>query len=370
MTTTEKEAWVTALTEAVKSARPHASAGPMGLYNEHLRAMLSDDASGALIPALAELMPALLAHPPAALSRSRLHVIVKYKADGRRKPRAIAVGEPFMRLLERACLVRYSEPLAIAAPRSAAGIRDGALQAGVALQNARAHGKVIASLDARRAYDAVAHAAILEALADAKVPPLLHKFVRQTLDHRQYALAGELITPPAGRGTAQGTCLGPALFALVAERAARAAERASPDTRAITYLDNLFIVGTAPEAVAAAVDAAVAQWRADGLDRGDAFAINGTVPGLPHADDESTILGVSITGEAGPRFAAARRLAGLAHGLDKLSELLVVRSCAAARVVCTTSGRGSQRTICASSTRRSSHSSPTRSISRSRTVRS
>lgn len=105
-----------------------------------------------------------------------------------------------------------------AAPHSAAHMLDGALMTGAVMQGCTARGDCIVSLDARRAYDAEAHNAVLEALRDTEIPLAAQRFVAGMLGQRDYAMGGQRIRPPVGRGIPQGAVLGPVLFALVAER--------------------------------------------------------------------------------------------------------------------------------------------------------
>ena len=158
----EKKEWVAALLAAARSFKPRSAPGPSGLTGDLLQAMLAEDAG--LVGVLAELIPHILVAPPAALSRSRLAVIVKHKPDGRRKARAVACGECVMRLIERAVVQRWGARLRESARHSTAHMRDGALRTAVVMQNIIAHGQPMASLDAKRAFDAVAHTAVRAAL--------------------------------------------------------------------------------------------------------------------------------------------------------------------------------------------------------------
>ena len=212
----EKKEWVAALLAAARSFKPRSAPGPSGLTGDLLQAMLAEDA-GLVVGVLAELIPHILVAPPAALSCSRLAVIVKHKPDGRRKARAVACGECVMRLIERAVVQRWGARLRESARHSTAHMRDGALRTAVVMQNIIAHGQPMASLDAKRAFDAVAHTAVRAALGAT-----------------------------VWRATAQGTALGPYLFSIVCERAARAAAGAGAGVRVVQYLDNLYI--SAPDA--------------------------------------------------------------------------------------------------------------------------
>ena len=238
-----------------------------------------------------------------------------------------------MRLLERACLQRWGPLLKTAAAHSSAHLRDGALRTAAVVQNDIARGRPFASVDASRAFDAVTHVAIHAALVDAGVPAEFTGFVMASLRQREYSVSGERLVPPAGRGTAQGTALGPYLFSITVERAVRAAMEAAPHARVISYLDNLYIAAESEEELAAAVEAATAQWATDGLARGDSFTANADVPGIARADGKARLLGVAIHASAEERFNRARKLARLAKQLSPLAELLVVRDCAAAQVV-------------------------------------
>ena len=278
-------------------------------------------------------MPHLLRETPRALARARLAVLVSTKASGRRKARAIACGEALLRLMERAVMIRWGQRLHEAAEHSAAHLKDGALRAAAVIQGCVERGMVVASLDASRAFDSVAHTAVLAALKAAGLPAEFVRFVMDTLEAREYAVAGTRIVPPRGRGTAQGTALGPSLFALTCERAAAAAERAVPGALIITYLDNVYVAAWKREDVERAVKEVVEQWERDGLRRGECFAVNAQVEGLPAAGADARLLGVGLDGHAPERYARARALAQKASKLSALAELIVIRDCAVAEVV-------------------------------------
>lgn len=326
----EEKEWRKALLSALKATKPKAAPGPSGVSGDFLKDMIT--AKPDIIDLLALLVPHLLVAPPPALSRSRITVIVKVK-NKRRKTRAVACGEALARLLERACLQRWGSQLKAAAPHSSAHLSDGALRTAVIMQNAIARGALVASVDAKRAFDAVAHAAIDAGLRRAKVPDAFRTFVMHTLADRQYSVAGRLLVPPTGRGTAQGTALGPYLFSLVCDEAARLAHAAAPGSLVIAYLDNLYIRAHTAAELQQAVDAATAQWAQDGMTRGDSFSANVDIKGIPRADDTARLLGIAIHGTAEDRFARARTLAELAKRLSPLAELVVTRDCAATQVV-------------------------------------
>ena len=330
-TAEDRKDWCKALLAALRATKPRGAPGPSGFTGDLLRDIFGEEVE--LVAVFAELVPHLLRAPPPALSRSRLVVIIKKKACGRRKARAIACGESVMRLLERACLQRWGPLLKTAAAHSSAHLRDGALRTSAVVQNDIARGRPFASVDASRAFDAVTHVAIHAALVDAGVPAEFTGFVMASLRQREYSVSGERLVPPAGRGTAQGTALGPYLFSITVERAVRAAMEAAPHARVISYLDNLYITAETEEELAAAVEAATAQWATDGLARGDSFTANADVPGIARADGKARLLGVAIHASAEERFDRARKLARLAKQLSPLAELLVVRDCAAAQVV-------------------------------------
>jgi len=331
----ELDEWSAALKKALLKTKRRSAAGPTGLPGDFLRrALLQGEGSAELLRAFAELMPHLLDSTPEWLTRSRLAVILRTKSDGRVKARAVACGEAILRLLERTAEARWGEDLLAHAAHSAAKLKDGALQAAAVLQGIAARGLPILSVDARRAYDAVSHEAILEALRESGAPPLFVRFVATTLASREYSVGGELVRPPAGRGTAQGTALGPLLFQLVNERAARIAQQAAPGALVVTYLDNLYAAarGAGTLDATAVYDAVRAQWQRDGMTMGEAFTVNCEVPDVPRADANSRILGLGVTGDPAERFDKARKLAKAASAINPLAELIVVRECAAAQV--------------------------------------
>ena len=330
----EQAEWVGAFKAANVRTRADTAPGPTGLPPGFLKRLLMSEPEAVAL--LAKLMPTLLASPPEFLIRSRLASIAKVKADGSRKVRAIACGEALMRLVERAVLARWGPAMLAAAPGSAAHLRDGALLTGAVCQLYAARGRAVVSMDAKRAYDSVSHAAIEEALREAGLPDELVGFILRCLQQRQYAIAGERILPPRGRGIPQGTALGPVLFALVAQRAVRAVERAAPGIHAVTYLDNLYLAdseGWGQEALEAAVKAAREQWARDGLVVGDAWTLNCQIPGIPAADDRARVLGVAPHGAALERYERARKLARAAGQMCGLAELIVLRESAANQVV-------------------------------------
>ena len=327
----ERAAWGKALAEALRRGKPRCAPGPSGLTMDLLRQIVRDKPH--ILGVLAELMPHLLRETPRALARARLAVLVSTKASGRRKARAIACGEALLRLMERAVMIRWGQRLHEAAEHSAAHLKDGALRAAAVIQGCVERGMVVASLDASRAFDSVAHTAVLAALKAAGLPAEFVRFVMDTLEAREYAVAGTRIVPPRGRGTAQGTALGPSLFALTCERAAAAAERAVPGALIITYLDNVYVAAWKREDVERAVKEVVEQWERDGLRRGECFAVNAQVEGLPAAGADARLLGVGLDGHAPERYARARALAQKASKLSALAELIVIRDCAVAEVV-------------------------------------
>ena len=114
----------------------------------------------------------------------------------------------------------------------------------------------------------------------------------------------------------QGTALGPRLYALVAERAAAAAERAAP-CKAVTYLDNLDTIVDDATACGAATVACPTRSCQESPTRATAS----TRPGHRHPGPRPRTLC--------PR---ARTQAAKARQLCPLAELRIVRDSAAAAV--------------------------------------
>lgn len=321
----EWKAWVEALKKAEQATPGRAAAGPTGLPPGFLKRAFAEDPH--LLGLFATVMPVLLEHTPRWLSRSRLVALVKTKADGRRKVRSVACGEAVARLVERACKARWGKDLQEAAEHSVAGLKDGALAAAAILQGCIAERRCVLSLDAARAYDAVSHDAIMEALEAAGADEKLLRFVAATLRDREYSVGGERLVPPEGRGMAQGIVFGPLQFQLVAERAAKEGQRAAPRALVITYLDNIYVVADSAEELQAARLAIVAQWAKDGMVPGDAFTVNCALPGMQPAKDNDRILGLGVTGTALERYTRARALAEKVKELGALAELDILKSC-------------------------------------------
>jgi hypothetical protein len=326
----EAREWVRAIQQAAKRTRGDAAPGPTGLPHSFIKRIVSEDPAATGM--LAQLMPHLLQQLPEFLCRMRLATLAKTKRNGQRKLRTIACGEALLRLVERAVITRYSAQMLAASPHSAAHLRDGALTCGAVLQGRVARGESVVSLDAARAYDTVKHEAILAELAAAGVPGQVRRFVALLLQQRDYASGGVRLTPPSGRGIPQGTALGPILFALVAERAARAAAAVAPQTLVITYLDNLFLAGNGADLVGA-IAAATDQWADDGLTRGECFTINCDIEGIAAGGEEARFLGIAPGGFAPERLASARHIAQLATALGGQAELIVLRDSVAAQAV-------------------------------------
>jgi hypothetical protein len=269
------------------------------------------------------------------MARSRLVVLSRRKPDGTTKERAVACGEALTRLLERAVLARWGEALHRGAAHATVHERDGALVTGAVMQGLAARGQPLISTDARRAYDVVTHAAIVEAVSSTEAPAELAGYLAASLQQREYSIGGQRIVPPAGRGTAQGTALGPAVFSLVAERAAVAVQQIAPWALAVTYIDNLFITAAEERAgqLEAALAAAHAQWNKDGMAAGETWTLNCYIEGIHQASRCARVLGVSPAGDAPERFARARAVAERAKTLGALAELTLLREVACAQVV-------------------------------------
>ncbi len=321
----EREAWAEVLMKALPQLGRKRGVGPTGVPNELIHAVVkfAPDA----VTLLADMMPSILAEPPPWMGRSRVVVTARMKASGRIKLRALCVGEALTRWVERACLVRWGKALHRAAGHSAVHLKDGALLTAAVLQGRVARGQKLLSLDARRAYDSVAHTAIVEALEAAGADPLFVRFVVASLRDREYTCGGTLVKPPVGRGTAQGTALGPLLFALVANRAATRAQQAARNALVITYLDNLYVVADTQEELAAARRAAALQWGADGMDEGDKFTVGCVLDDMEEASVGTRILGLGVNGAVPDRYERAKQLAKRAKQLSAFAELIVVRAC-------------------------------------------
>lgn len=135
----EHKEWVRAINAALQATPRRGAPGPSGMRGDLLRAILTERPE--LVGVLAELLPHLLASPPAAMARCRLTVIVKMKptAGGgqRRKARAIACGEAITRLVERACLRRWREQFNAGAAHSTVQLRDGPLRTAAVIHHHR-----------------------------------------------------------------------------------------------------------------------------------------------------------------------------------------------------------------------------------------
>jgi hypothetical protein len=201
------------------------------------------------------------------------------------------------------------------------------------LQGLAARGQPIVSTDASRAYDTVTHVAITEALRGSGVPEGVVRYVATSVSQREYSLARCRIIPPAGRGIAQGTALGPALFSLVAERAAAAAEKVAPWSTVVTYIDNLYITAEEGRNLGDALAAAREQWKQDGMAAGETRTLNTHIEGVRQGGRDARFLGVSPLGDAPERFARARALAQNAGRVGALAELILLREVASAQVV-------------------------------------
>lgn len=317
--------WAEQLTKALAMLPRKRGAGPTGMTNELIHYAVKH--APEIIPLMAQMMPAILASPAAWMSRARAVVTVKTKR-GKRKSRTLCVGEALMRWVEKTSLVRWGPSLHASTKHSAVHIKDGAVLTAAVLQGHVARGDLLLSEDAKRAFDSVSHSAIIEALREARADPLFILFVEKSLKDRQYSCARTLVIPPAGRGTAQGTCLGPLLFALVADRAACAAQKEAPEAFVATFLDNLFITARTREELVAARAAALAQWQRDGLEEGEAFTVNCEIEGVPAATGDERILGLGVSGTVTDRYERARKILKRTRQLSAFAELILVRACA------------------------------------------
>ena len=323
--------WRVAFRRVLERAAPYSAAGPSGVTPRLLWAACAR--SGALVDAIGDCAEWLeqRGDVPEELVRARVVVIRQHKPNGKVKLRAVACGEALTRLLERAWLLRYEDRLRSGRRDDYSQRKDGALRCGVRMQHYAAEGQCVLSLDAARAYDSVSHAAVDAALRAAGVPS---KLIMAMLRKRQYKLGDDYIVPPKGVGIQQGSALGPALFALVAQRAADAAHRAAPDVVVATYLDNLYVAGAASSVEAAAV-AAVRVWKHDGMELGDHFVLNHavTLAGKriePTTDGSARVLGVAPDGLATERYERARRALKCASELSAQAELIIAREVARA----------------------------------------